>query len=182
MKKIACLLLLLTLSVGLPAFADATSAEALPADLSQAATPAAPPAPLFVAVQAYCEATCQYGGNVSCTGSTCIAVDDPNGYVTCDGQTTRCATAPPLSVTIWVMGCNQIGDKAVYSLQANAYNGSGGYNFSWLGANASSGYTVNPNPASTVVLSSKTVQVTVSSGGQSANDSIFLRSPCAIYE
>jgi hypothetical protein len=67
---------------------------------SLAAAPAGAPAPEPAArrpairPKSYCSANCVYGGTVSCTGTTCTAVD-PNcptepGHVTCDGVTTVC--------------------------------------------------------------------------------------------
>lgn len=39
-----------------------------------------------------CTASCEYGGSVSCSGSTCSATQGSG--VTCDGVTTACAPAP----------------------------------------------------------------------------------------
>lgn len=182
MKKTAFLMALMALLV-LVALAPAHADEAAAAsDLSlEAAAAALFQEPVPTAPSATCQANCTHGPDVSCSGSYCSAQDDPNGYVQCNGVYTYCAP-PPVSVTIWIMGCNQIGDKAIYSLRANATGGNGSFSFSWSGANPTGGSTANPNPATTVVLSSKTVGVTASSGGASDYDSIHLTSPCSIIE
>jgi hypothetical protein len=72
---------------------------------SLAPLPAGAPAPELAAnkpsakkpafgVKSFCSANCWNGGTVSCSGSTCSAVDgscpEP-GHVTCDGVTTSCS-------------------------------------------------------------------------------------------
>lgn len=52
-----------------------------------------------VGAQAYCEATCTEGPNVSCSGGSCSAVNQDclggtQGYVQCDGQYQYCPTCP----------------------------------------------------------------------------------------
>lgn len=52
-----------------------------------------------IGAQAYCEATCTEGPNVSCSGGSCSAVNQDcsagtRGWVVCDGQTQYCDTCP----------------------------------------------------------------------------------------
>ena len=64
--------------------------------------------PLFVEAMAFCEATCSSGSKISCSGSTCSAKDDPDGYVVCDGDYTYCPrpACSPEGATRWVdRGC-----------------------------------------------------------------------------
>lgn len=152
---------------------------AAPAAAAATATPANP-GPLFLAPQAYCEADCLWGPDVSCSGSTCSAQDDPNGWVQCDGGEPIDCDPQPLSVNISVQGCSQVGDKSIYSLSAYASGGNGSYSFSWTRA-YSSNSTANPNSATSTDVRNRTVSVTVTSGGDSAYDSIYLTSPCGLY-
>ncbi len=55
-----------------------------------------------------CTATCQYGPSVSCTGSTCSAVND--SHVDCDGLTTACP--PPPSACTTLVSCENLNGRA----------------------------------------------------------------------
>ena len=159
-----------------------TAAAAAPATAAPADGSASPlsgdPLPWLAATQATCVAHCQYGNDVACSGTSCSAQDDPNGYVQCGTLILHCPP-PSLAVSLSDTDCRQIGDKSIYTLRATASGGSGSYSFSWLGANPSGGSTANPNFASTVVIgSSRTVTVTVTSGGASAQRSIQLFPGC----
>jgi len=131
-------------------------------------------------IESYCYAEAECDSSpyfVSCEGTSyCIGVDDPGGYVSCDGLCTSCS---PPQVNLTETGCRIQGDKAIYTLKATASEGCGSYYFAWYGASGSSGPTENPNYATSVVLfNPTTVQVNVTSGTQWASDSITLWPGC----
>jgi hypothetical protein len=105
MRKVTSLLFaVLALSLLIPtAGSAATSDEEFFAALAPASAPEAAPAPIAlgkkeIEMNATCTAVCQYGGNVSCSGSSCSAVNQScsaqRGYATCDGFTYYCAACP----------------------------------------------------------------------------------------
>jgi hypothetical protein len=108
-KEIPMIALFSSLAVSL---ALAAASPAAP----PAATPAAPPdaapdcqtavtmpdgqEPLFL--DSFCQADCTQGADVSCSGTSCSAVNQncpagQQGYVVCDGNYTHCPTCPPPS-------------------------------------------------------------------------------------
>lgn len=68
---------------------------------------AADQTPLRVSTQACCKANCWYGPDVSCcVDGSCSAKDDPNGYVVCNGITTKCPPECTENDTRWLIsGC-----------------------------------------------------------------------------
>lgn len=134
-----------------------------------------------------CTVTCDpptYDGNpVSCTSSiSCTAEGD---HVVCDGRYYYCSPLPPIlaveltSARFGACDAEPGSTTVEYQSQASASGGTGSYSFEWSGATRQTSASANPSHAVSYFSEpSQTVSVTVTSGNQSASDSITLFNNC----
>lgn len=120
-----------------------------------------------------CKAICV---PASCNPGECGT--KPNGC----GGTINCGVCPDPTVTLAPspFGLCEAGSNTVFHpMIATASSGTGSYSFSWSGATASSPVGQNPNNALAEFSTfSRTVTVTVTSGGKTDTDSVTVFNNC----
>lgn len=140
------------------------------------------PRPDFLAATASCTASCSFGPDVTCDGSRCYAVDDPNGYCWSDVEGTKsCPQPPTISVSVFEEDCRNgtgPGVRADYTLRCTASGGTGSYTFSWMVCNPISAPGDNPNRCRVSTVGPVTVKCTVTSGGESVTKTRSLSGIC----